>query len=90
MWMSLQKIELISGKSCFLIFWVPFFSRPKAVTDLKKACIRAGAIESITYPYKSALSEANGKANRMGSTKWTYYKERSFTSIYFILLIFTV
>ena len=38
-------------------------------------------IESETYPYKTALSEANVKANRMGSTKWTYENG----PIYFIL-----
>ena len=35
-------------------------------------------IDSITYPYKTALSEANVKTNRMGSTKLTYHKEQSF------------
>ena len=29
------------------------------------------------------LSEANVKINRMVSTKWTYHKERSFSSNYF-------
>ena len=38
--------------------------------------------ESVTYPYKTALSEANVKANIIGSTKWTYHKEHSFASIY--------
>ena len=41
-------------------------------------------IKTVTYPYKTVLSEANVKANRMGSTKWTYHKESSFVSIYFI------
>ena len=40
-------------------------------------------IESVTYPYKTALSEANVKTK---STKWIYHKERSFASIYFIFL----
>ena len=40
--------------------------------------------ENATFPYKTALSEDNGKTNRMGSTKWIYYKERSFASNYFI------
>ena len=42
-------------------------------------------IETAIFPYKTALSEANIKKNRMGSTKWTYHKERSFASNYFIL-----
>ena len=35
-------------------------------------------IDSITFPYKTALSEANVKTYRMGSTKVTFHKERSF------------
>ena len=31
-------------------------------------------IDNITFPYKTALSEANVKKNKMGSTKWTYHK----------------
>ena len=34
-------------------------------------------IENETFPYKTALWEANVKTNRMGSAKWTYRKERS-------------
>ena len=41
-----------------------------------------------TYPYKTAILEANVKTNRMVSTKWIYHKERSFASNYFIFLIF--
>ena len=37
-------------------------------------------IENALFPYKAALSEVNVETNRMESTKWTYQKERSFTS----------
>ena len=40
-------------------------------------------IENASFPYNSAISEPNVKANRMVTTKWTYYKERSFASNYF-------
>ena len=30
-------MELILEKNCFLIFWEPIFSRPKAVTDEKNS-----------------------------------------------------
>ena len=40
--------------------------------------------ENALFSYKTALSEANVKRNRMGSTKWTYQKERSFASNNFI------
>ena len=41
-------------------------------------------IGSVTYPCKTTLTEVNVKTNRIGSIKWTYHKERSFASIYFI------
>ena len=34
--------------------------------------VKSTTIEIVTYPYKTALSEANFMANRMGITKWTY------------------
>ena len=40
--------------------------------------VESTKIDSITIPYKTALSEANIKTNRMGTTKLTYYKEQSF------------
>ena len=32
-------------------------------------------IENTSLPFKTALSEANVKTNRMTTTKWTYHKE---------------
>ena len=43
-------------------------------------------IESTSFPYKTAISEANIKTNRMASTKYTYHKERSFARNCFIFL----
>ena len=40
-------------------------------------------IENASFPYKTGISEANIKANRMVSTKWTHHKERSFACNYF-------
>ena len=37
-------------------------------------------IESATFLYKAVLSKANVKANRIGTTKWTYDNERSFAT----------
>ena len=48
--------------------------------------VESTKIDNITFPYKTALSEANVKTNRMGSTKWTYYKEQSFVSNHFPFL----
>ena len=41
-------------------------------------------IETASFPYKTAISEANVKTNKMVSTKWTYRKDRLFASNYFI------
>ena len=64
------------------IFW-------KTKTFFKKLgyclLLETNKIEN-TYPVKTALSEANVKTNRVATTKWTYHKEWSFASNYFILL----
>ena len=43
-------------------------------------------IENTSFPFKTALSEADVKTNSMGTTKWTYYKEWSFANNYFDIL----
>ena len=43
-------------------------------------------IENTSFPFKTALSEANVKTNKMATTKWTYHKEWSFASNYLIFL----
>ena len=48
--------------------------------------VESTKVENALFPYKTAISKANIKANRMVSTKWTYHKERSFASNYFIFL----
>ena len=40
--------------------------------------IESTKTESAAFTYKTALSEANGKTNRMESTKWTFHNKRSF------------
>ena len=43
-------------------------------------------IENTSFLFKTALSEANVKTNRMANIKWTYQKEWSFASNYFSFL----
>ena len=43
-------------------------------------------IKKASFPYTTAISEANVKTNRMVTTKWAYYRERSFANNYFIFL----
>ena len=42
--------------------------------------------ENASCTYITAISKVNVKTNTMVSTKWTYHKERSFASNYFIFL----
>ena len=41
----------------------------------KDFLVESTNIKNAKFPYKAALSEANVKANRTGSAKWTYQKE---------------
>ena len=41
-------------------------------------------IENASCPYKTSISEASVKTNRMMGTEWSYNKERNFASNYFI------
>ena len=62
----------------------------KTKTFFKKLSYRflveSTKIENASFPYKTAISEANVKTNRMVTTKWAYHRERSFASNYFIFL----
>ena len=44
----------------------------------KRFLVESTKIKNASFPYKTALSKANVKVNRMGSSKWTYHKEWSF------------
>ena len=48
--------------------------------------VKSTKVENASFPYKVNISEANVKTIRMVITKWTYHKERSFASNYFIFL----
>ena len=65
------------------IFW-------KTKTFFKKleyySLVESNKIENASFPYETAISEANVKTNRMVTIKWTYHKERSFASNYFSFL----
>ena len=74
---------LFSLLSLKLIFW-------KTKTFSKKLeyrfLVQITKIESAIFSNKTALPEANVKTNRMGSTKCTYHKRRSFATNYFDFL----
>ena len=52
----------------------------------RRAYVESTQTENAIFPYKTDLSETSVKKNGMVSTKWTYRKERSFASNYFIFL----
>ena len=67
------ETDFVENENFFLKTGVPFLVEPTK-------------IEKASFPYKTAISEANIKTNRMVTTKWAYHRERSFTSNYFIFL----
>ena len=48
--------------------------------------VESTKIGNALFPFKTTIPEDNVKTNRMVSTKWTYHKERSFISNYFVFL----
>ena len=81
MWQSLEILTDFNILTLKQIFW-------KTKTFFKKLeyrfLVESTKIENASFPYKTAISEANVKTNKMVTTKWTYHKERSFASNYFI------
>ena len=81
-WKSLEILNVFNVSFSKQVFWKkPFF---KARVPLSVA---SAMIESTKFPYKIALSkQIEVKTNWMGSIKWTYHKEQSFSTNYSILL----
>ena len=78
MWQSAKVSNVFNTLTLKQIFW-------RTKTFFKKLeyrfLVEATKIEN-TFPFKTALSEANVKTNKMATTKWTYHKEWSFASNY--------
>ena len=53
---------------------------------MKTFLVEYTTTENTMFPNKTALQKANVKTDIMGSTKWTYHKERTFVTNYFICL----
>ena len=81
MWQSVKVSNVFNTLTLKQIFW-------KTKTFFKKLeyrfLVESTKIENASFPYKTAISEANVKTNRMITTKWAYHRERSFASNYFI------
>ena len=82
MWQSVKILNVFIILTLEQILW-------KSKTFFKKNTVflvETTKIEKASFPYKTVMSEANVKTNKMASAKWTYHKEQSFASNYFIFL----
>ena len=83
MWQSVKILNVFNTLTLKQIFWKPktFFKKLEY-----RFLVESTEIKNASFPYKAAISEASVKTNIMATTKWTYHKERSFASNYFIFL----
>ena len=81
MWQSLKILNVFNSLSLKQIFWeTRTFFKELEYSFL----VESNKIENASSPSKTVISEAKVKTNKMVTTKWTYHKERSFASNYFI------
>ena len=71
MWQSLKILNVFNTSTLQQIFWKTkiFFEKLEY-----RFLVETTKIENASFPHKTAIAEADVKANRMGSTKWTYHK----------------
>ena len=71
MWQSLKILNVFNTSTLQQIFWKTkiFFEKLEY-----RFLVETTKIENASFPHKTAISEADVKTNRMGSTKWTYHK----------------
>ena len=83
MWQSVKVLNVFNTLTLIQIFC-------KTKTFFKKLeyrfLVESTKIKSASFPFKTALSEANVKTNKIATTKWTYHEEWSFASSCFIFL----
>ena len=83
MWQSMEILTDFNTLTLKQVFWKTkiFFKKLEC-----RFSVESTKIDNASFPYKTDISEANVMKNRMVSTKWTYYKKRSFPSNFFIFL----
>ena len=83
LWQSVGILNVFNTLTLLQIFW-------KTKTFFKKLeyrfLVETTKIENTSFLFKTTLSEANVKTNRMATRKLSYHKEWSFASNYFIFL----
>ena len=81
MWQPGKVSNVFNTITLKQIFW-------KTKTFFKKLeyrfLVETTKTENTSFPFKTALSEANVNRNRIATTKWTYHKKWSFDSNYLI------
>ena len=89
MWQSVEILNDFSTLTLKQIFW-------KMKTFFKKLenrfLVESTKIENPSFLFKTAISEANVKTNRMVSVKWTYHKDwvLPVTTLFFWKLFFSL
>ena len=87
MWQSVKILNFFNGLTLKQLFC-------KTKTFFKKLgycfSFESTKFENASFPCKTGISEGNVNTNKMVTTKWTYRKERSFASNYFIIIIIIV
>ena len=72
MWQSRKILNVFNTLTLTQVFW-------KTKTFFKKLeyhfLVESTKIENASFPYKTAISEANAKTNRIMTTKWAYRKK---------------
>ena len=72
---SVKVCNVFNTLTLIQIFW-------KAKNFFKKLeyrfLVETNKIENTLFPFKTGLSETNGKTNTMATIKWTYHNEWSF------------
>ena len=82
MWQSLKILNVFNTLTLKQIFWKTknFFEKLQY-----PFLVESTMIEIASFPYKTAISEANVKTYKIVTTKWTYQKEQSLpvTTLFF-------
>ena len=82
MWQSVKVSNVFNTLTLRQIFW-----KKKTFFQKLEHCflVETTKIENISLPFKTAPSEANVKANRIATAKWTYIKKWSLpvTTLFF-------
>ena len=79
-WQSMEILNVFITLTLQQIFWKTenFFEKLEY-----RYLVERTTVSDATFSYKTPLSKTSFKANRMGSTIWTYHKEWSFAINYF-------